>query len=391
MLFLAMAAVLYSACHKDDDKDEVVPVYSYGITKSEITTVSTTSDPAVISGADEMTTILNAYADAFKSALGVSGTSFSYSGGDDKVVAACKSAETALADKTFKGKYTLEVNRVDGATKLLYTWNSPEPKQPDPEPEPEPQPKEMPEYTILFYGHGGANLDLAILDNVNQFFYAKKENLNKVNIAVQYKFSSAESLLTNFGETISDLSEGYDISAEELAEEVSLKTMRLGFDGDDVSELECDVENYNWTYPMWSGVIPDERNYLDDENVDFGDPGNLVDFIKWGVENYPAKKYILLLSDHGGGYAPYDDIPAKTLSKGLIYDDGTPDNSARGKSHLTVTEVTDAIAASGYRTLHPSCRQRYAVIRYVHLRRQPCGRHSRTPSRIPHNATRRCV
>ncbi len=347
-MFLAVFAVVFSACHKDDDKDEVVPVYSYGITKVDYTSVSTSSNPAATSGTDEMSTITNAYADAFKTALNVSGTMFSYNGGDDKVLAACRQAEDALKDKTFKGKYTLEVNKLDGATKVIYTWNSPEPVTPEPEPvNPDPEPKELPEYTILFYGHGGGNLDMPILDNVNQFFYAKPESFKKVNIAVQYKFSTAESYLTKYGESedVGELCEGLGMSEEELAETISLKTMRFGFDGGD--DLDCDEENYNWTYPLWSGVIPDDEIYLDDENIDFGDPANLVDFIKWGVENYPAKKYILLLSDHGGGYSPHDDTPARTLSKGLIYDDGHPDNSVCGKSHLTVTEVTDAIAASG--------------------------------------------
>ena len=31
------------------------------------------------------------------------------------------------------------------------------------------------------------------------------------------------------------------------------------------------------------------------------DPETLTDFIRWGAENYPAKKYALVLWDHGGG------------------------------------------------------------------------------------------
>ena len=341
-MLLSVFAVMTTACHKDDDKDFVVPVYSYGITKSEFSTVSTTSDLATISGADEMTTIINAFADAFKTALGVTGTPFSYNGGDDKVIAACKQAEETLKDKTFKGKYTLEVNKTDGATKLIYTWNSPEPA----EPEPEPEHDELPEYTILFYGHGGANLDVNILDNINQFFYADPKNLKKVNVAVQYKFSTAESFLKTIGEDgISLLSEEFGRSGEDIAQQISLQTMRFGIKGN--TGYECDEEEYDDFYPLWTEVIPDDDNYLDNENIDFGDPNNLVEFIKWGVENYPAEKYILLLSDHGGGYAPHDDVPVKSLTKGLIYDDGYHDNSVIGKSHLTITEVTDAISASG--------------------------------------------
>ena len=36
--------------------------------------------------------------------------------------------------------------------------------------------------------------------------------------------------------------------------------------------------------------------------VDTGDPQTLVDFVTWSIQNYPAKKYALVLSDHGGGW-----------------------------------------------------------------------------------------
>ncbi|HMD82176.1 MAG TPA: clostripain-related cysteine peptidase, partial [Anaerolineales bacterium] len=36
--------------------------------------------------------------------------------------------------------------------------------------------------------------------------------------------------------------------------------------------------------------------------VDTGDPQTLVGFVTWAIQNYPAKKYALVLSDHGGGW-----------------------------------------------------------------------------------------
>ena len=58
-----------------------------------------------------------------------------------------------------------------------------EPEKPtpvNPKPEPEPNPENNPEtevadYTIIFYGHGGGNLDCAILDNISQFYEADAE------------------------------------------------------------------------------------------------------------------------------------------------------------------------------------------------------------------------
>lgn len=36
-------------------------------------------------------------------------------------------------------------------------------------------------------------------------------------------------------------------------------------------------------------------------NLNMGDPDTLQDFIEWGIENYPADKYVLVMWDHGGG------------------------------------------------------------------------------------------
>ncbi|MFN8410934.1 MAG: clostripain-related cysteine peptidase [Anaerolineales bacterium] len=41
------------------------------------------------------------------------------------------------------------------------------------------------------------------------------------------------------------------------------------------------------------------------ENIgeaDMGNPQTLVDFVTWSIQNYPAKKYALIMSDHGGGW-----------------------------------------------------------------------------------------
>jgi hypothetical protein len=39
---------------------------------------------------------------------------------------------------------------------------------------------------------------------------------------------------------------------------------------------------------------------LGDSNM--ADPKNLSDFIKWGIKNYPAEKYWVIISDHGDGW-----------------------------------------------------------------------------------------
>ena len=36
--------------------------------------------------------------------------------------------------------------------------------------------------------------------------------------------------------------------------------------------------------------------------ADMGNPQTLVDFVSWAIQKYPAKKYALVMSDHGGGW-----------------------------------------------------------------------------------------
>jgi len=40
--------------------------------------------------------------------------------------------------------------------------------------------------------------------------------------------------------------------------------------------------------------------------TDSGDPKALIDFIQWGVKNYPAERYALVLWNHGGGWDDED-------------------------------------------------------------------------------------
>lgn len=55
------------------------------------------------------------------------------------------------------------------------------------------------------------------------------------------------------------------------------------------------------------------------ENIgeaDMGNPQTLVDFVTWSIQKYPAKKYILIMSDHGAGWAEgFSDLDSgNTLS-----------------------------------------------------------------------------
>lgn len=63
--------------------------------------------------------------------------------------------------------------------------------------------------------------------------------------------------------------------------------------------------------------------------VDSGTPEALADFITWAITNYPAKKYALILSDHGAGWMG-----------------GWNDDDPNEGSSLSVDEIDQALAAA---------------------------------------------
>ncbi|MBX3063813.1 MAG: hypothetical protein KF726_12605 [Anaerolineae bacterium] len=46
----------------------------------------------------------------------------------------------------------------------------------------------------------------------------------------------------------------------------------------------------------------DQQPVEDLGEVDMGDPKSLVDFLVWGVQNYPAEHYMIVIGSHGGGW-----------------------------------------------------------------------------------------
>lgn len=59
----------------------------------------------------------------------------------------------------------------------------------------------------------------------------------------------------------------------------------------------------NWTTAKLLHVQPDGLDELADlGEIDMGDPAELAAFIEFGVTNFPADRYALTISDHGGGW-----------------------------------------------------------------------------------------
>jgi hypothetical protein len=74
-------------------------------------------------------------------------------------------------------------------------------------------------------------------------------------------------------------------------------------------------------------------------SVDSGVPETFVDFISWGVENFPAEHYAFIIWDHGWGW----DMTAGGARKGVSSDDGTGNwiSIAGGDLEQIVSQATD--------------------------------------------------
>lgn len=190
------------------------------------------------------------------------------------------------------------------------------------------------ELTIIYYGNGGSNLDSDILRNIYQMYEADASSYDKVNIAVQYKMSQNIDDEAEYINTI----ENYILPGFKFEKGT---TYRFAVDPQ---------KRYTTQKPQMQ--FTDDYIYGGKGNtVDIGQADTLCNYMKWAVEHYPAKQYVLVFSDHGGGYMPNDDLPESLTksttpsTRGIVYDDGY--KTAYGDSHLSVSGLTRAIRESG--------------------------------------------
>lgn len=63
---------------------------------------------------------------------------------------------------------------------------------------------------------------------------------------------------------------------------------------------------------------------LEDRNADMGDYRRVISFVQWAKQNYPAKRYALILWNHGSGWMdPKPQPKPGTPSRGIAFDDET--------------------------------------------------------------------
>lgn len=101
-----------------------------------------------------------------------------------------------------------------------------------------------------------------------------------------------------------------------------------------------DSSNSNWTNTRRYYITQDYDPYIINSQLisnlgelNMGDPQTLVDFASWVVANYPAKKYLLVIWNHGGGFRS----PAYT-TKDIAWDDTSGDK-------ITMPELEYALSA----------------------------------------------
>ncbi len=158
------------------------------------------------------------------------------------------------------------------------------------------------EWTVMVYLDSDNNLESAGIDDINEMEIAG--STKEVNIVVQVDRIPYSILASNH--------QGY---------------------ADDIS-------NGNWTntrrYYITQDLDPVQINSQlknDLGELNMGDPQTLIDFADWATVYYPAKKYLLVIWNHGGGFRSLN------LTKDIAWDDTS------GGDKITMPELEYALSA----------------------------------------------
>ena len=175
------------------------------------------------------------------------------------------------------------------------------------------------DYTVMLYTVGGGNLDSQIETDIKRAANAIKADSKKVRYLVQYKYSSQAGINKSLSFTPSG---------------------KAGH----VYRYEASPSIVN-TEKSPALLLKDDYLYgTQHEKAEFFQPDSIANFIKYCKKVAPAKNYILVFSDHGGGYSVNQDY-LKSLEKvgtrGLVFDDNL------GGRGITCKEIRTALETSG--------------------------------------------
>ncbi len=146
-------------------------------------------------------------------------------------------------------------------------------------------------WTILIYLDGDNELEYAAINDMNEM---ESVNLpNSINVIVQV-----------------DRNSGYDTSNGNWST----------------------TRRYKIKYDTNTSII-NSQLISDLGELNMGDPQTLIDFTTWGIQNYPADNYVLIIWDHGTGWK---SLGKEEPVKGISYDYSNND-------YLTTFELRSAL------------------------------------------------
>jgi len=158
------------------------------------------------------------------------------------------------------------------------------------------------EWTVMVYLDADNNLEIAGVDDINEMEMAG--STTEVNIVVQVDRIPYSVLTANNQGFADDASNGNWTNTRRYYITQDLDPVQIN------SQLESDLGELN-----------------------MGDPQTLIDFTDWATINYPAKKYLLVIWNHGGGFRSLN------LSKDIAWDD------TNNGDKITMPELEEALSA----------------------------------------------
>lgn len=170
------------------------------------------------------------------------------------------------------------------------------------------------DYTVMFYSAGGENLDAETENDLYRAAKALQVNDTQVRFIVQYKYSTQEGI-----------NKQYTGGAEPSGYAGGLYRFELL-----PSQInKNDVLDYFSDNLLYGDQQAKSQIYRSD---------SISSFINYCMRVAPARNYILLFSDHGGGYTVWGDYP-KTRSI-------VTDNFHEGNPGISICDIRDGIAKS---------------------------------------------
>jgi hypothetical protein len=163
----------------------------------------------------------------------------------------------------------------------------------------------------------------------------KKVTKSEVKEWTVMVFVNAKNNLESYG--LKDVNEMEMVGSSDKVNVIVELGRISGYSSEDGNWTGCRryyIQKDNDTNKITSPVL------LETPNCDMGSWEYMVDFVKWTKERYPAKKYVLVVWNHGSGWNKGGDVSSLLREKGISYDDET-------NNHITTPQLRMALEKIG--------------------------------------------